>query len=391
MIRKNDQILKEVNFYWQEEEYQAKVYQVPEDHKNIDIALLKVINLVNEKFVISLFDNPFATGEELYTFGYPDTNVNGEPGTFEIIGITGDKPPLMKFKEGQVPPGFSGAPLLNLRTGKVCGIINKTLDRSSDLGGKGVPVSVIFNNFPELLPKKIEPNPFKYLTGRIDDPKLVFGREKEVKRIFELLNIGSSVAVIGEREIGKSSLLRVIEDQAESKLESPRKPIYLNLGEVYDEDDFYFFLCDLIGIPECKGFRLSRELKKHQLLLILDNVEKMAWDGFTNQIRSQIRALAEGNNAPLRLVIAAERPLSQLFNDSGMVSPFENVCIEEPISSWDEQTIREFINYHLQNTSISFTEAEIRQIISDTKGHPKKVMNLCYQIYNSYLQSSNVN
>ena len=51
----------------------------------------------------------------------------------------------------------------------------------------------------------------------------------------------------------------------------------------------------------------------------------MEWDGFTNQIRSQIRALAEGNNAPLRLVIAADKPLSQLFNDSGMVSPFENV------------------------------------------------------------------
>ena len=233
---------------------------------------------------------------------------------------------------------------------------------------------------------KVKQNPFKYLTGRIDDPKLVFGREKEVKRIFELLNIGSSVAVIGEREIGKSSLLRVIEDQAESKLESPRKPIYLNLGEVYGEDDFYFFLCDLIGIPECKGFRLSRELKKHQLLLILDNVEKMAWDGFTNQIRMQLRALAEGNNAPLRLVIAAERPLSQLFNDSGMVSPFENVCLEETISYWDEQTTRKFINYHLQNTSISFTEAEISQIILDTKGHPKKVMNLCYQIYNLYLQ-----
>ena len=97
--------------------------------------------------------------------------------------------------------------------------------------------------------------------------------------------------------------------------------------------------------------------------------------------------MAEGNNAPLRLVIAAHKPLSQLFNDSiGIVSPFENVCIEESISAWDEPTIRNFINYHLQNNSISFTEAEINQIISDTKGHPKRVMNLCYQIYANYLQ-----
>ena len=229
-------------------------------------------------------------------------------------------------------------------------------------------------------------NPFIYLNGRIDDPKLVFGREKEVRRIFELLNIGSSVAIIGEPEIGKSSLLRVIEEQAESELKIPRRPIYLDLGEVYDEDDFYFFLCEEIGIPECKGFRLSRELRKHQLLLILDNVEKMAWEGFTNQIRSQIRALAEGNNAPLRLVIAADKPLNQLFIDGGMVSPFENVCIEESISAWCEERMRGFINYHLQNNAISFTEAEIIRIISETKGHPKKVMNLCYQTYASYLQ-----
>ena len=229
-------------------------------------------------------------------------------------------------------------------------------------------------------------NPFIYLNGRIDDPKLVFGRDKEVRRIFELLNIGSSVAIIGEPEIGKSSLLRVIEEQAESKLAIPRRPIYLNLGEVYDEDDFYFFLCDLIGIPECKGFRLSRELRKHQLLLILDNVEKMAWDGFTNQIISQIRALAEGKNAPLRLVIAADKPLNQLFRDGGMVSPFENVCIEELIAAWCEKRMRGFIHYHLQNNAISFSEAEIIRIISETKGHPKKVMNLCYQIYNCYLQ-----
>lgn len=44
VIRKNDQILKQVKFYWQEEEYQAEVDQFPEDNKKIDIALLKVTN-----------------------------------------------------------------------------------------------------------------------------------------------------------------------------------------------------------------------------------------------------------------------------------------------------------------------------------------------------------
>ena len=229
-------------------------------------------------------------------------------------------------------------------------------------------------------------NPFNHLTGRIDNSQLVFGRDREVNRIFEILNCGSSVAIIGEAEIGKSSLLRLVEHQSAIKLNSPRQPIYLNLGNVYDEEDFYFALCDLVGITLCKGFRLSRELKKHKLLLILDNVDKMAWSGFTNQIRSQIRALAEGSDAPLRLVIAANKPLNRLFYDSSMVSPFENICLEEAISCWDEATIDNFINYRLRDNPIRFTKEEIARIIADSKGYPKLVMQLCYQTYDRYRQ-----
>ncbi|MEM7556557.1 MAG: trypsin-like peptidase domain-containing protein [Cyanobacteria bacterium P01_A01_bin.84] len=384
VVRKNQQVVNQVKLWWQEKLYQAEVKQIPEVDQTIDITLLKAAQLDNQDYLISDFDLSCEIGDEVYTFGYPDHNQDGEPGTFEIVGFTGNKPPLIKFKEGQVRPGFSGSPLLNLRTGKVCGMVNKTRDRSSDLGGKGVPTSVIFTYFPELKPKPILANPFNHLAGRIEDSSLVFGRETEIRRVFELLNTHNSVALIGEPEIGKSSLLKVVEQQAASQLTQPRKPIYLNLGEVYDESDFYYALCDLVGIPELKGFRLSRELEKHKLLLILDNVEKMAWEEFTNQVRSQIRALAEGVNAPLRLVIAANKPLNCLFTDSAMVSPFENVCIEELLSSWCEQTVKNFIISRLKSNPITYSPAEISQIIQASNGHPKTVMRLCYDIYQLY-------
>ena len=110
----------------------------------------------------------------------------------------------------------------------------------------------------------------------------------------------------------------------------------------------------------------------------------MAWDGFTNQVRSQIRALAEGVNAPLRLVIAANKPLNCLFSDSGMVSPFENVCIEELLTSWCSETINDFIISRLQVNPISFSPPEISRIIQESNGHPKLVMRLCYDIYQLY-------
>jgi len=232
-------------------------------------------------------------------------------------------------------------------------------------------------------------NPFIPLTGRVDMQQLFFGREREIRRIFETLNSGSSVAVIGDREIGKSSLLWAICQQAESRLKLPRKPIYLNLQYVLDDDDFYEDMCYHVGIDVCKGSRLSRALSKQdsRLLLVLDEVEKMTWDGFTNQLRSQLRGFAEGGDAPLRLVVAASTSLDKLFPDSqtiGMTSPFQGICIEERINVWDEAMIREFISHRLAATAIRFQDEDITRIVRESGGHPKQLMQLCHQTYEDY-------
>lgn len=386
VVTKGDsrKLIESIKVYWKNTEYTSSNIELPTDN-NVDLALLE-LPITNHPQVF--LDEILENGDSLYSVGYTDDYPNGEPRDFVYTGLTGDEDnsSLMTFRGEQVQSGFSGAPLLNKKTGKICGLIKRSRDIYNPLGGRGVPISVIFEHFPQLKPNTIPNNPFNNLGGRIDDPQLVFGRDKEVNRIFEILNCGSSVAIIGEAEIGKSSLLKLVEYQAPIKLNFPRQPIYLNLGNVSDEEDFYFALCDLVDISLSKGYRLSRELKKHKLLLILDNVEKMAWNGFTNQIRSQIRALADGTEAPLRLVIAANKPLNRLFSDSSIVSPFENICLEEPIYCWDEATVNSFIYYHLQNNPISFTELEVNQIITDSKGYPKQVMDLCNKIYSRYLQ-----
>ena len=238
---------------------------------------------------------------------------------------------------------------------------------------------------------KIIPNPFIPRSGIVKSSQKFFGREKELNRIFETLNSGSSVALIGAREIGKSSLLWAISQEAETKLMPPRKAIYLDMSQVYDEEDFYYALCSEVGIEDCKGIRLTRALKKQrpQLLLLLDEIEKMSWEGFTNQVRGQLRGLANGHDAPLRLVVAASTSLDQLFPDSneiGMVSPFQNICLEEQINLWDEATVRDFISYRLENNPIRFTESEITQIVRSCGGFPKEIMQMCYRTYARYVE-----
>jgi len=251
----------------------------------------------------------------------------------------------------------------------------------------------------ELEPPNINPNnPFIPQHGKIDDPRFFFCREREIRRVFETLNSGSSVAIIGERAIGKSSLLQAIYRQAPNQLRPPRQPIYLDLKNVCDENDFYGALCHKAGIETVKGYLLERALESHRLLLLLDEVEKMTWDGFTNQVRGQLRGLAEGNNAPLRLVVATCTSLDTLFPDSqdkNMTSPFKGICIEENLKQWDEKISREFIASRLQASwltpvagPVNFTEEEIAELIAESGGYPQKLMQLCYQTYDRYLKEA---
>jgi len=252
------------------------------------------------------------------------------------------------------------------------------------------------NRIAELEPPNINHNnPFIPQHGKIDDPRFFFGREREIRRVFETLNSGSSVAIIGERAIGKSSVLQAIYREAPNQLHHPRQPIYLDLKNVCDENDFYGALCHKAGIETVKGYLLERALESHRLLLLLDEVEKMTWDGFTNQVRGQLRGLAEGNNAPLRLVVAACTSLDTLFPDSkdkNMTSPFKGICIEEKLKQWDEEIRREFIASRLQASwltpvaqPVNFTEAEIAELIAESGGYPQKLMHLCYQTYAGYI------
>ncbi len=233
-------------------------------------------------------------------------------------------------------------------------------------------------------------NPFIPFNGRVEEKYLFFDREREIRRVLEVLNSGSSVVLIGEEGIGKSSLLWIICQEAETRLNVKRQPVFLDLNLLHNESQFYSELCYEIGIPESKDFQLTRNLRSCKILLAIDNVGKLTGEGFTRNIRDYLRGLAEGSNAPLKLILAATEPLNNLFNDSqeqGNTSPLAGICQEEHIHPWSEATMRAFITNRLARTSVSFTEEEIIQLIQESGGHPRKLMQLCYRTYSRYVES----
>ncbi|MDJ0730887.1 MAG: trypsin-like peptidase domain-containing protein [Crocosphaera sp.] len=139
----------QVNVSWQNEENWTEAV-IEEGHELLDIALLKLRDVVDSIPCVHL-DDGFQAEDRFYIYGYPDDFPGGASVTGQCEGTAQDQQTLIKFKAGQIRPGLSGSPILNQRTGKVCGMVKCTRDRSFDLGGGAVPVEAILTTFPHLL------------------------------------------------------------------------------------------------------------------------------------------------------------------------------------------------------------------------------------------------
>jgi hypothetical protein len=118
--------------------YRAKPYP--------DLALLRI--LWTDHPCVYLRDET-ELYDDLYTFGYTDEVPGGGSATFEFEGPD-HEPYLLRLKEGQSRPGLSGAPLLNWRTGAVCGVVKRTRHRDSDLGARAIPMTTVLAQMSHL-------------------------------------------------------------------------------------------------------------------------------------------------------------------------------------------------------------------------------------------------
>lgn len=134
---------------WQQRSFAEAT--VVERRTEVDLALLQCSPLPDVEVPCVYLGEAFQPQDDLYTYGYPDSFPQGTSMTGECEGSAMEKgSELLVFKLAQVRPGLSGAPLLNWRTGRICGMVKFTRDRSIDLGGGAIPSRVILEQFPQL-------------------------------------------------------------------------------------------------------------------------------------------------------------------------------------------------------------------------------------------------
>ena len=230
---------------------------------------------------------------------------------------------------------------------------------------------------------QVLPNPFGR-RGRIDDPAAFFGREELLRRIFEELGKGSSLSLIGEHEIGKSSLLWMIQHQGTTKLALPPDAILqINMQSVHGEDDFFEALCDELRIAPCRGHKLTRSLRDKRYILCLDEIEKMRRDNFSADVRGELRGLADGANAPLTLVIASSLPLAELFSDKldDKTSPLANICSPLDVTPFTRAEAHAFLETSLRGTGVTFSDDERAELLELSGRHPARLQQAAAALY----------
>lgn len=145
---------------WQGHEYPGQVLaQLPprpaagDRYPYPDLALVAVAGIGDHPCAWLDDDLPHIE-DRVHVRGYTRTlGIGSEPANFTYEGQheVGGSHLLKLGPGGQVVKGMSGGPLLNLRTGRVCGLLKATRDSWLPHGGWGVPVTAVRASFPDMV------------------------------------------------------------------------------------------------------------------------------------------------------------------------------------------------------------------------------------------------
>lgn len=223
-------------------------------------------------------------------------------------------------------------------------------------------------------------NPF-YVGGAVP-PNLFVGRTRTLDFLQDRLRQSLSVSIVGERRIGKSSLLLYVQSQA-NNLFFPLKPIvvYLDLMRGYCETrsglmkklrlELTAALGHLLwpdqedGNLEALAFALERigDSGVH-LILCLDEIEQLAkrpeeFDALLEELRGA------GQLGLVSILTASVRSLAEICQQAGLTSPFFNIFAQETIGLFTQSEWLSLVRTHMDVSGY-----EIKMLEDLAGGHP---------------------
>jgi len=341
-----------------------------------------------------------ASGSDKHAFrslGYPEV---GDyvglvaDGTINAVIRKADGRQMIQLTSSQLAQGHSGAPVWDEAQGCVIGMVSEVYHAGQDNKNRDTAFATPIETLWQVCPTLRAPydgadvkreNPF-YTNGRINDPAQFFGRERLVREICDELSKRNSVSLVGPSQIGKSSLLYYLYTTRTAWL--PAVPVeYLDLQRVLDEADFCETLLKKLGVEGNTLRQVKQTLEMREVILLLDEVERIAEPDFNTRLHDLLRSLAQESTFAMCLV--TQRPLEEVFPPrlAGGVSPFHNVFTRKSIGPFSEAEGRRFLTSRLAPTSVTFSEREIERLLRDSKCQPAELQRLAKALFDEKIES----
>jgi len=354
--------------------------------KNPDLALLKVTLTEHPCVYLNQEVQP---NDDLYSYGYPP-NSGYEGGSSVNPRCVGpaDQGRLLTIKDENIRPGLSGAPLLNLRTFKVCGLIKR--ERSTPLiedvqgkrvlralGGQAIPVQVVFDCWNKLkddhdefhrqdtfwrslIPKN---NPGMPIIDETRPPSVESWQNRsQENEIFQWLSHKQAriIGVVAAGGYGKSSLV----DHVFEQVEELQDKLWANFQESCSFNGFGLWLLAKIArdkiyqgnTDEDLATELVNRLAKGQYLLVMDNLETLvgtpSWQSYQAFFQ---KWLAKGRNSTI--LITCREHIELQFEHRCHWIELSGLSIESGITL-------------LESLGIRGEETQLKKFVETAEGHP---------------------
>ena len=262
-------------------------------------------------------------------------------------------------------------------------------------------------------------NPFTY-GNPISDAARFVGRERQVEQIFSRLrNVEfESSSIVGERRIGKTSLLYYIADAQVRRahglapdafifvyadlalLDATTTPMCLwqyllrQMLSHLAENDAAFVRDAMRDADALDNFTLAEvfdylDAQKKHVVLLLDEFENVTRNqNFSPDFFYSLRSLAIHHR--LALITSSRRELIELtHSDEIRSSPFFNIFANINVRLLNPDDARALIENALSETDVRFTPTEIENILRVAGTHPFFLQTACHFLFHAHAEQWN--
>jgi hypothetical protein len=250
-------------------------------------------------------------------------------------------------------------------------------------------------------------NPFEY-GNPITHPSQFFGRKNELIRMQDSIRQMRGISVVGERRVGKSSLLKVLSSLKiiqNYKLGKEVVFCFVDLQgfeEISSEEFWKWILEELSGkLPDEYSAEVNAVLDNNsfdtislrslferlmpiKIIFLFDEFETILQNpNFPKAFYGHLRWLSQ--NCSVAFITATQRELVyHCIDDETKISPFFNTFDNLVLRPFKASECKGLVAHYLKGQGVQFTDPENEKLIEISGGYPEFLQMACSFLYYAY-------